>query len=122
MLVGLPTAQAADTTLTLACKGTKTHQGGAGTSSEAINIGLIVDFQKKTIVGFRESDKLKIVDSISTETTIGFVGAGTLRGTLDRVTDTLVATLTTDDLFSWDLQCTPTQSSRMVARSRRRCR
>ena len=57
-MVAIPTAQAADTTLTLACKGTKTHQSGAGTSSEAINIGLIVDFQKKTIVGFRESDKL----------------------------------------------------------------
>jgi hypothetical protein len=37
------TAQAADTTLTLACKGTETRGGGTRKSSEAIDIGIIVD-------------------------------------------------------------------------------
>jgi hypothetical protein len=39
MLVALPTAQAADTTLTLACKGTETSEwGSARKSSEVVNI------------------------------------------------------------------------------------
>jgi hypothetical protein len=40
MLVGLPTAQAADTVLTLACKGKETSGVGARKSSEVINIGI----------------------------------------------------------------------------------
>jgi hypothetical protein len=41
MLVGLPTAQAADETLTLACQGTLISQWGGGPkSSERINIGI----------------------------------------------------------------------------------
>ena len=105
MLVGLPTAQAADTTLTLACQGTKTSRVGAATSSEVINIGIIVDFQKKTVVGLSDN-ALTIVGS--TETTISFVG-GTMKGTLDRVTGTLDATLIRSDLRSWNLKCRPTQ-------------
>jgi hypothetical protein len=42
MLVGLPTAQAADAVLTLACKGKETSGVGARKSSEVINIGIIV--------------------------------------------------------------------------------
>ena len=55
-LVGLSisTAQAAEPTgtLTLACKGTETERWGeAGTSSDEISIGIIVDFQKKAVLG-----------------------------------------------------------------------
>ena len=102
---GLLRAQAADTTLTLACKGTETSKGGARTSSEVINIGIIVDFQKKTVVGLSDN-ALTIVGS--TETTISFVG-GTMKGTLDRVTGTLDATLIRSDLRSWNLKCRPAQ-------------
>jgi hypothetical protein len=99
------TAQAAETTLTLACQGTKTSRVGAATSSEVINIGIIVDFQKKTVVGLSDN-ALTIVGS--TETTISFVG-GTMKGTLDRVTGTLDATLIRSDLRSWNLKCRPAQ-------------
>jgi hypothetical protein len=54
MLVGLPTAQAADTTLMLACKGTETSGVGARKSSEVVNIGIIVDLQKKTVTGLSD--------------------------------------------------------------------
>jgi hypothetical protein len=44
MLVGLPTAQAADTTLTLACKGTAIMTGGIGdfmTTAAGAAIGIV---------------------------------------------------------------------------------
>jgi hypothetical protein len=57
MLVGLPTAQAADTTLT--CKGTKSWEtSGARKSSEGVNIGIRVDLQNKTLVGLEPTDAL----------------------------------------------------------------
>jgi hypothetical protein len=34
-------------TLTLACKGVETARGGAGTSTEEIDIGVIVDFSEE---------------------------------------------------------------------------
>ena len=50
MVVALSTAQAAEPeTLTLACKGTETQRGGAGKVSEQIEIGIIVDFQKRMV-------------------------------------------------------------------------
>ena len=110
---GLLRAQAADTTLTLACKGTETSKGGARTSSEVINIGIVVDFQKKTVVGLEPTTPLTI-DGL-TETTISFVGAEAdwnMNGTLDRVTGSLVATSirrNPDFMVSLDLQCKPTQ-------------
>jgi len=67
VICGLVTAQAADTTLTLACKGTETRetsQGGARKSSEVINIGIIVDLQKKTVVGLEPTVPLTI-DSVA---------------------------------------------------------
>ena len=99
------TAQATEPTLTLACQGTKASRIGAATSSEEMNIGIIVDFQKKTVVGLSDN-ALTIVGS--TETTISFVG-GTMKGTLDRVTGTLDATLIRSDLRSWNLKCRPAQ-------------
>jgi hypothetical protein len=55
-LAALSTAQAAEPTgtLTLVCKGTETHKG-AGISSDQINIGVMVDFQKKIVTGLTDS-------------------------------------------------------------------
>jgi hypothetical protein len=112
MLVGLPTAQGADTTLTLACKGTETQSIGTRKSSEVINIGIIVDLQKKTVVGLEPTVPLTI-DSL-TETTISFSGADRgwfVNGILDRVTGSLVASSgrSNGPTTSHDLQCRPTQ-------------
>ena len=55
MLVGLSTAQAADTTLTLACQGTTTATtAGTEDKPEPISMGIIVNFTKKTVHGFGE--------------------------------------------------------------------
>jgi hypothetical protein len=113
MLVALATAQAADATLTLACKGTETSKVGARTSSEVINIGIVVDFQKKTVVGLEPTVPLTI--DFLAETTISFSGAETdwqMNGTLDRVTGSLVATSVRSNpnvMLLFDLQCRPTQ-------------
>jgi hypothetical protein len=63
-------AQAAEPTgtLTLACKGTETSRGGAGTASDQINIGVIVDFQKKAVLGLSGDSESVPITSIS-ETT-----------------------------------------------------
>ena len=119
MLVGLPTAQAADTTLTLACKGTETSGSGARKSSEVINIGIIVDLQKGTVTGLEPTAPLTIDDL--TETMISFSGssywdkkvAWKMSGTLDRITGSLVAVSNRyqdpKNMLSFDLQCRPTQ-------------
>ncbi len=53
MLVGLPTAEAADTTLTLACKGTVTIKGSSSTEYEPdpISMGLVGNFTSRTVQG-----------------------------------------------------------------------
>ena len=118
--LGLATAQAAEPTgtLTLACQGKETDRGGVGTSSDEINIGVIVDFQKKTVLLSGDSETVPIT-SIS-ETTISFAAneiGWVMNGTLDRVTGALVAssikfepsTRKTILSVSLDLQCRPTQ-------------
>jgi|SRR6516162_8654705 len=113
VMLGLSTAHAADETLTLACKGKETSGVAARKSSEVINIGIVVDFQKKTVVGLEPTTPLTI-DGL-TETTISFVGQEAdwhMSGTLDRVTGSLVATSirrNPDFMVSLDLQCKPTQ-------------
>jgi hypothetical protein len=55
MLVGLPTAQAAETTLTLACEGTKTETsryGGDAERRKAISLSIIINFAAQTVTGF----------------------------------------------------------------------
>jgi hypothetical protein len=110
------TVLAADTTLTLACKGhgdSEDFLARRGYVSEVINIGIIVDFQKKTIVGLEPTVPLTI-DGL-TETTISFAGAEaewSMSGTLDRVTGSLVAASVRSNpnlIFLFDLQCRPTQ-------------
>jgi hypothetical protein len=113
VMLGLSTAQAADPVLTLACKGKETSGVGAGKSSEVINIGIVVDLQKKTVVGLEPTTPLTI-DGL-TETTISFVAQEAdwhMSGTLDRVTGSLVAfsiRRNPDFTVSLDLQCRPTQ-------------
>jgi hypothetical protein len=86
-LAVLSTAQAAEPTgtLTLACQGTETDKGGAGTTSAQINIGVIVDFQKKAVLGLSGDSEPVPITSIS-ETTISFATQETgwvMNGTLD---------------------------------------
>jgi hypothetical protein len=113
-LAALSTAQAAEPTgtLTLACKGTETHKGSAGISSDQINIGVMVDFQKKIVTGL--SDSVLTIDGL-TETTISFSGGEAnwnMGGTLDRVTGSLLAASTRSNprlTLTYDLQCRSTQ-------------
>jgi hypothetical protein len=113
-LAALSTAQAAEPTgtLTLACKGTETHKGSAGISSDQINIGVMVDFQKKIVTGL--SDSVLTIDGL-TETTISFSGGEAnwnMSGTLDRVTGSLLAASTRSNprlTLTYDLQCRSTQ-------------
>jgi hypothetical protein len=119
-LAALSTAQAAEPTgtLTLACKGTETHKGSAGISSDQINIGVMVDFQKKIVTGL--GDSVLTIDGL-TETTISFSGgeanigrpegAWNMSGTLDRVTGSLVAASTRSNprlTLTYDLHCRST--------------
>jgi hypothetical protein len=49
-MVGSPTAQAADSILTLACQGTTTS--GSEEKPQPISMGIIVNFTKRTVQGF----------------------------------------------------------------------
>ena len=96
--LSMSNAQAAEPagTLTLPCKGTETDKGDAGSSSEQINIGVIVDFQKKAVLGLSGGEPVPVPITSISETTISFEIAVTaagwvMTGTLDRVTGALVA-------------------------------
>ena len=103
-------------TLTLACKGTNIVEYVATHSkvSSQVTIGIVVDFQKKTVVGFTPGDDIPVMIKDVDETAISFEGQAlnvTISGTIDRVTGTVVASIingetTTDSL---ELQCKPTQ-------------
>jgi hypothetical protein len=114
----ISSAQAAEPkgTLTLACAGMETHQGGAGNSSEQINISIIVDFQKKSVTGLSDS---QVAISNVDETAITLSAAETgwvMNGGIDRVTGSLYAVFDQLDpstrqsilSISYDLQCQPT--------------
>ena len=68
VLVGLPTAQAAETTLTLACQGTV--QSGDN-KPEPISMGIIVNFTNQTVHGLRPFP-VAIIDM--NEVTVSFGG------------------------------------------------
>jgi hypothetical protein len=123
-VLSMSNAQAAEPagTLTLACKGTETDKGDAGSSSEQINIGVIVDFQKKAVLGLSGGEPVPAPITSISETTISFDIAVSavgwvMTGTLDRVTGALVASSLKSDpstrktilSVSLDLQCKPTQ-------------
>jgi hypothetical protein len=118
MLVGLSTAQAADTTLTLACQGTTTFGTG---DSAPVSMGIIVNFTNRTVHGFVFPAKITDAD----EVTVSFEGSKPYsasaiwynRGSIDRVTGDVEATFTQSDtktghIFAstnWLLKCRPTQ-------------
>ena len=97
VLVALSGQAAPTGTLTLACTGTETNQGGEASSSEQISRSIIVNFDKKSVMGLSES-RLDI--SSVDETTISFSGAQAgwvMSGGMDRVTGWLYAVSTTSD-------------------------
>jgi hypothetical protein len=124
MLVGLPTAQAADTTLTLACQGTTT--AGTEDKPEPISMGIIVNFTKKTVHGFGDpffGEQLIKITGI-TETAVYFSAddkllnsSRSVMGAIDRVTGDVWADFTSTDnktgktitSTSYALKCRPAQ-------------
>jgi archaellum component FlaG (FlaF/FlaG flagellin family) len=103
-------------TLTLACKGTNIveYEATHKKVSSQVTMGIIVDFQKKTVVGFTPGSDIPVMIKDVDETAISFGGQALnviISGTIDRVTGTVVATIingetTTDSL---ELQCKPTE-------------
>jgi hypothetical protein len=123
MLLGLPTAQVADTTLMLTCKGTANMTGFGDTGP--VSMGLVVDLTTRTVKGFREQSTdepevpLKIVE---VREAILFLGGQLdlpgrsimdLSGFMDRVTGdmTVTATQRPPVVFSktYTLKCRPAQ-------------
>jgi hypothetical protein len=128
---GLVTAQAADTTLTLACEGTESSQGTFFTTKEQqepkpVSMSIIVNLTRGTVQAFYFqlffNDPIKILDM--NELTLRFGAyedgestAGRIEGTIDRVTGDVNATLTTSvrsttmavRLVSYILKCRPAQ-------------
>jgi hypothetical protein len=114
------TVQAADETLTLACKGTIQRNA---MKSEPVSVGIIVNFTARTITGFT-LEKLPLTMLNSNDTTVQFSGSDSISsliidGIIDRVTGDLEATAirqpsitettaaTTIERYS--LKCRPTQ-------------
>jgi len=120
-MFGLSTAQAADTTLTLACQGT-TRLGNA--APEPIAMGIIVNFTNQTVQGFGAPGVLDYPVKItaSNDVTIAFLGTdekhdgSSIRGSIDRVTGDVEATSTVTDAKTYNtlylkyaLKCRPAQ-------------
>ena len=103
-------------TLTLACKGTNIveYEATHNKVPSQVTMGIIVDFGKKTVVGFTPGNDIPVMIEDVDETSISFEGHALnvmISGTIDRVTGTVVATIingetTTDSL---ELQCKPTE-------------
>ena len=94
-LAALPisTARAAEPagTLTLACQGTQTRWTAEGMKSEQVTMTLVVDFQKKTVVGFPGTDPPVNINN-SDEMTISFsrdVGSSRFNGIIHRMRSTV---------------------------------
>jgi hypothetical protein len=121
MLVGLPTARAADTTL--ACKGTVTIRVMGGRFAEyepdEISMGLIVKFTARTIQGtarrgpYLFDDQLPITDW--NEGTVVFEGFSKflgmkIWGSMDRVTGDVGMVATAEgQAYDYALKCSPAQ-------------
>jgi hypothetical protein len=123
-MVAGPTAHAADTTLTLACQGTKTFrmEGGANPleSTEPISMGIIVDLTARTVTGLDGQPPLTI-ESVK-ETTFrfalfrlverpdGLADTWSVEGTIDRLTGDMTAKRAfRSTIWSYSLKCRPTQ-------------
>ena len=126
MLVGLPTAHAADTTLTLACQGTVIEtMMEEEKKPEPISMGIIVNFTNRTVQGFGHPGVIDYPVQITAwnEVTVAFRGSGvfgdqniSIAGTIDRVTGDLEATnvfrgpkTQTEGRTQYKLKCKPTQ-------------
>ena len=103
MLVGLPSAQAADTVLTLACQGTTTS-GLEDAKPEATSMGIIVNFTNRTVQGFGLPGVMDYPVKITAwkDVTVSFLGSGdkyrsSIRGSIDRVTGDVEATSVVTD-------------------------
>jgi len=124
MLVGLPTAQAADSILTLACQGTASMSGIGDTGP--VSMGLIANLTTRTVHGFREQFTtdgsevpLKIVEVSEAILVLGgqLVLPGRsimdLSGFMDRMTGdmTVTATQRPPVVFTktYSLKCRPAQ-------------
>jgi hypothetical protein len=126
-MVASPTAQAADTTLTLACQGTTTETTMEDAKPEPISMGIIVNFTKQTVHGFDDpffGEQLIKITGI-TETAVSFGARDTMfqttsrsvMGAIDRVTGDVWVDATSSDAktgktitsTSYALKCRPAQ-------------
>src|SRR5262249_7847388 len=107
MLVGLPIAQAADTTLTLACAGTSTL-AVPGAKPEPYRMSIIFNFTTRVVLGFNSpafpewNYPIKITGA--DDVAVAFRGSGpvshgvaSIAGTIDRITGELEFTETFSD-------------------------
>ena len=119
------TAQAADTTLTLACQGTTIITALQDAKPEPVSMGIIVNFTKSTVHGFGYpglSDHPVKITAFN-EVTVAFGGSeanlgvtSSISGSIDRVTGDVEATSMMTNtkkevLFSmsYALKCRPAQ-------------
>jgi hypothetical protein len=122
MLVGLSTAEAADTVLTLACKGTVTETVmGEEKQPEPISVGLIFNFTKRSVQGFGYGVEIKSWDEVSVS--FGHFKKDPVTknvdqsmGTIDRITGDLEASFLLEiskeaplDVTKYTLKCRPGQ-------------
>jgi hypothetical protein len=127
-MVAGPTAEAADTTLTLACEGTTTDKmkDAKDAKPAPISMGIIVNFTKNTVQGFGipgVSDHPVKIRGMN-DARIVFDGAhddgtsvASITGSIDRVTGDVEATDMLSNTktgivkssTSYALKCTPTQ-------------
>src|SRR6516162_6367713 len=98
-------------TLTLACQGTQTRWTAEGMKSEPVTMTLMVDFRKKTVVGFPGTDAPVNIKN-SDEMTISFsrdVGSSRFNGIIDRMRSTVDAVYMSLDTstpdFGYALKC-----------------
>ena len=121
-MVAGPTAQAADATLSLACKGTATIRAAAPLEykPQPISTGLLINFTSRTVRGTERQgpylfdDQLQITEW--NEVTVIFRGFSqflgkNISGSIDRMTGEvgMLATSKTEAI-DYSLKCTPTQS------------
>jgi hypothetical protein len=67
------TALAADTTLTLACKGTTTDTAKEDSKPEPFSMGIIVNFTTRTVTGFTFPGATRNAQGCSTPAPIGYL-------------------------------------------------
>jgi hypothetical protein len=122
MLVGLPTAQAADSILTLACQGTVIAWTQKDAEHEPISVGIIVNFTNGTVQGFGDPGSVDVRITAVNDVAILFRGNKpdgpvilNISGAMDRVSGLVQARIDKMDGAivldgrRYDLKCRPTQ-------------